>query len=140
MKKRIVMAALAATMLIGMNASQAFASDDNIPYSFKIKANYANTYSDEEYRQTTNTQNEWKVNMTYSGEGKGTITTYWLAAYNSNMIEFRLHTILKKVLAIIIIQLFQVQVSAMCALELKITIILRVLTLLVDIGMKRQIK
>ena len=51
MKKRIVMAALAATMLIGMNASQAFASDDNIPYSFKIKANYANTYSDEEYRQ-----------------------------------------------------------------------------------------
>lgn len=28
MKKRIVMAALAATMLIGMNASQAFASDD----------------------------------------------------------------------------------------------------------------
>lgn len=57
MKKRIVMAALAATMLIGMNASQAFASDDNIPYSFKIKANYANTYSDKEYRQTTNTQN-----------------------------------------------------------------------------------
>ena len=36
MKKRIVMAALAATMLIGMNASQAFASDDNIPYSFKL--------------------------------------------------------------------------------------------------------
>ena len=50
MKKRIVMAALAATMLIGMNASQAFASDDNIPYSFKIKANYANTYSDKEYK------------------------------------------------------------------------------------------
>lgn len=45
-------------MLIGMNASQAFASDDNIPYSFKIKANYANTYSDKEYRQTTNTQNK----------------------------------------------------------------------------------
>lgn len=84
MKKRIVMAALAATMLIGMNASQAFASDDNIPYSFKIKANYANTYSDEEYRQTTNTQNKWKVDMTYSEEGEGTITTYWLAAYNSN--------------------------------------------------------
>lgn len=38
MKKRIVMAALAATMLIGMNASQAFASDDNIPYSFKNKS------------------------------------------------------------------------------------------------------
>ena len=55
-----------------------------IPYSLKIKANYANTYSDEEYRQTTNTQNKWKVNMTYSEEGKGTITTYWLAAYNSN--------------------------------------------------------
>lgn len=81
MKKRIVMAALAATMLIGMNASQAFASDDSIPYSFKIKANYANTYSDKEYRQTTNTQNKWKVDMTYSEEGEGTITTYWLAAY-----------------------------------------------------------
>ena len=50
MKKRIVKAELAATMLIGMNASQAFASDDSIPYSFKIKANYANRFSDFEYR------------------------------------------------------------------------------------------
>ena len=112
MKKRIVMAALAATMLIGMNASQAFASDDSIPYSFKIKANYANTYSDKEYRQTTNTQNKWKVDMTYSEEGEGTITTYWLAAYNSNHDKvYRYTRCYYKVLALIIIQLIQVQVS-----------------------------
>jgi hypothetical protein len=56
------------------------------------------------------------------------------------MIKFQLHTMLHKVLALIIIQLIQVQVSVMCALELKTTIILRIHTLLVDIGMKRLIK
>ena len=56
------------------------------------------------------------------------------------VIRFQLHTMLHKVLAIIIIQHIQVQVSVMCALELKTTIILLELTLLVDIGMKRLIK
>lgn len=40
MKKRIVMAALAATMLIGMNASQAFASVRKGKYETAIKQNY----------------------------------------------------------------------------------------------------
>lgn len=74
-------------MLIAMNAATAFAgdvrSDDDHSYSFNIKANYANTYSESRYRQTTNTKNKWKVNMTHSAEGAGTITTYWLALFNS---------------------------------------------------------
>lgn len=84
MKKRYLSIIMSIAMLILMNTTTAFASDDNHGYSFTIKANYANTYSGSRYRQTTNTGNKWKVNMTYSGEGKGTITTYWLALFNSS--------------------------------------------------------
>lgn len=83
-KKRTMMLGLAAAMIIAMNASTVLAADDDIAYSYTIKANYGNTYSDSRYRQTTNTSNKWKVNMTYSGEGEGTVTTYWLALFNEN--------------------------------------------------------
>ena len=55
------------------------ASNDNHEYSFYIGSYQGNGYSDARYRQTTNTNNKWKVNMTYSEEGAGTIATYWLA-------------------------------------------------------------
>ena len=60
------------------------ASDDNISYSFKLKAHYANSYSSARYRQTTNTNNKWKVNHAYSSEGRNTIATFWLAKDNSS--------------------------------------------------------
>lgn len=81
-KKRKIMLALTVATLMAINASPVFASDDNIGYSYTIKANYGNTYSDSRYRQTTDTSNKWKVQMDYSGEGVGTITTYWLALFN----------------------------------------------------------
>lgn len=84
MKKKRLGFILGVAMLAAMNVIPTFASDDNHGYSFVIKANHANTYSSSRYRQTTNTNNPWKVNMTYSGEGTGTITTYWLALYNSS--------------------------------------------------------
>lgn len=83
MKKKRVGLILGMAMLAAMNVFPAFASDDNHGYTYVIKGNHANTYSTSRYRQTTNTSNPWKVNMTYSGEGKGTVTTYWLALYNS---------------------------------------------------------
>ena len=64
MKKRKLAIIMIMAMLVAMNTITAFASDDNHGYAFNIKANYANTYSDSRYRQTTNTGNQWKVNMT----------------------------------------------------------------------------
>ncbi|MBH0161835.1 DUF2712 domain-containing protein [Fictibacillus sp. 26RED30] len=56
----------------------ALASNDNVEYSFSLKPEHGNSYSKERYRQTTDTSNKWKVNYSYSSEGKGTVATYWL--------------------------------------------------------------
>ncbi|MED4942226.1 DUF2712 domain-containing protein [Heyndrickxia coagulans] len=60
------------------SAHLASASNDNVYFAFTIKPKYANSYSGERYRQTENPSNKWKVNFTSSGEGKGTVTTFWL--------------------------------------------------------------
>ncbi|MGN7312688.1 DUF2712 domain-containing protein [Alkalicoccobacillus gibsonii] len=73
---------LTAALVLGVSlfgvANSTFASDDKHGYSFTIKAAHANNYSGERYRQTKNTNNKWKVALQTSGEGKGTITTFWL--------------------------------------------------------------
>nr|WP_241735415.1 DUF2712 domain-containing protein [Anoxybacillus flavithermus] len=48
-----------------------YATDDNIGFSFELKPNYGNSYSESRYRQTTDPNNKWKVNLTYSSEGVG---------------------------------------------------------------------
>lgn len=50
-------------------------------YSFRIQANQANSTTDYYlYRNVgvTDYKKPWYINMTYSGEGTGTYTTYWL--------------------------------------------------------------
>ena len=64
--------------LIGFNKI-GIAGDDNIGWSFTINPYHANSYSTGRYRQTKSTSNPWKVKLNESGEGKGTITTFWLA-------------------------------------------------------------
>lgn len=56
-----------------------FASDDDWGYSFNLKTGSINSYSDGRYRQTTNTANQWKVNMKYHSRGETAKATYWLA-------------------------------------------------------------
>lgn len=82
--KRKVMIIFAMAMIIAMNTMTVFASNDNYGYSYTVKAEHGNTYTTSQYRQTTNTKNKWKVDMTYSGEGVGTVTTYWLALFNDS--------------------------------------------------------
>lgn len=60
-------------------AVPSFASNDNIGYSFNLSSGYLNSYSTGRYRQTTNTENRWKVNMTYHSRSKTGKATYWLA-------------------------------------------------------------
>lgn len=74
---KLVSAAVLSLSLLA-TAGSTFASNDNHGFSFTIKPEHANNYSGERYRQTTDTNNKWKVNLQTSGEGKGTITTFWL--------------------------------------------------------------
>lgn len=59
-------------------SSMAYASNDNVGFSFSLKPNYGNSYSASRYRQTSDSTNKWKVNLTYSSEGSGTYATFWL--------------------------------------------------------------
>lgn len=76
--KRRIGLIFASFVLVMAMAVPAFASNDNIGYEFTIKAHHGNSYSYDRYRQTTDITNPWKVNMTYSAEGAGTVMTYWL--------------------------------------------------------------
>lgn len=67
-----------------MNVS---ASDDNIAYSFSVNAFLGESRSPYgRYRQTTNVNNKWKVNLRSttegSGNGNGNITTFYLGNYD----------------------------------------------------------
>lgn len=71
-----------------------FAAEDNYGYSFSIKTHQNNTYGgDAKYRQTTNTSNKWKVELSYSGEGKGTGTRFWLVKDNISKTQVSTSTI-----------------------------------------------
>lgn len=77
---------LFATLIVGAVSIGAFAfgasaygSDNDIPYSFTVPGNQQSTYDKAEYRGNSGPEVPWKVNFTYSGEGKSTITMYYLS-------------------------------------------------------------
>ena len=55
----------------------ALAGNDNVAFSFTMKANSARNYTGNRYRETTRTNNPWKVNMTGSTEGNNTQAYYF---------------------------------------------------------------
>lgn len=71
---------LAAALGISLLASSNFikASNDNYKFHLLVPYGYGNAYSNDAFRQTTHTDNPWKVNLQKSAEGKGTIMTFWL--------------------------------------------------------------
>ncbi|RLQ94882.1 DUF2712 domain-containing protein [Falsibacillus albus] len=79
-RKKMGKIGVTAVMGLGILATANFAhaSNDNVPYSFTLKPNYANSYTTSRYRQTSNTSNKFKVNLAYSSEGSGTYATFWL--------------------------------------------------------------
>jgi len=66
----------------------ALAGDDNVAFSFTMKANLAKSYTGDRYRETTRTNNPWKVNMTGSTEGKHTQAYYFLASNGIRRIQY----------------------------------------------------
>lgn len=67
--------------------AQIKAADNNIPFKFHIQMLNANTKSAARYRQTTNVNNPWKVNLRTSTEGAGTITNFWLEGKNNSNVS-----------------------------------------------------
>lgn len=74
----------AGVVMLTLCTTTTYASDDDVAYKFSLKANHANTYTEGRYRQTSNTSNQWKVNLQHSAEGNGTKATFWLARFNSD--------------------------------------------------------
>lgn len=94
MRKKNLVAAIAVCGILSsiLSGTVAMASNDNIWFYFRIGAFGENGRDPNgRYRQTTDTNNPWKVKMTSSEEGSGTITVFWLensSAWNvSNNVE-----------------------------------------------------
>lgn len=66
----------------------ALAGNDDVPFSFTMKAKLAKSYTGDRYRETTRTNNPWKVNMTGSTEGKNTQAYYFLASNGILRIQY----------------------------------------------------
>ncbi len=64
--------------LITINTLIVYSSDDNHNYSLSVKSFGKNVRTTRRYRQTNSINNPWKVKLITSGEGSGTITTFWL--------------------------------------------------------------
>ncbi len=75
----LLVLSIAAFGLTGVTANAA--SDNNVGFSFHVNENqHASFGAEPRYRSTSKTNNCWKVNMTYSGEGVGTCTYFWLGS------------------------------------------------------------
>jgi hypothetical protein len=79
---KFVLLALASGIIFGGSAITSFASDDNILFNLTIPANQSYVRTNYRYRETTNTLNNWKVNVTASNEGAGSY--YYFVLVDSN--------------------------------------------------------
>lgn len=81
--KKKIMASVFSLAVVGTAFSGSLvnaAKNDNIGFSFRVRANENGSYCfDERTRSTSKPKNCWKVNLAYSEEGKGTVTRFWLA-------------------------------------------------------------
>lgn len=66
-------------------------SDDNWAYTLSVPDYQGNsTHTDGRYRQTTNTNNPWKIDQTSTTEGTGSSsnkTHYWLETYDGSNVS-----------------------------------------------------
>ena len=91
--KITVTSALAMCMVATPMVSKA--SDDNVGFSFDLKPEYGNSTTSARYRQTTNVNNKWKVNLTKNAEGNGTLATFWLTTRSDgkNIVSDKAHDV-----------------------------------------------
>ena len=79
--KRLLAMAIVATVFIFVFAfgATAYGSDNDIPFSVKVPGYQGKVYTNAEYRGNSGIEVPWKVNFTYSEEGKGTIMYFYLS-------------------------------------------------------------
>lgn len=73
--------AIVATVFISVFAfgATAYGSDNDVPFLVQVPGNQKKGYSKAEYRGSSGPEVPWKVNFTYSEEGKGTIMYFYLS-------------------------------------------------------------
>lgn len=73
--------AIVATVFISVFAfgATAYGSDNDVPFLVQVPGNQKKGYSKAEYRGNSGPEVPWKVNFTYSEEGKGTIMYFYLS-------------------------------------------------------------
>lgn len=79
--KRLLAMAIVATVFISVFAfgATAYGSDNDVPFLVQVPGNQKKGYSKAEYRGNSGPEVPWKVNFTYSEEGKGTIMYFYLS-------------------------------------------------------------
>ncbi|MFS0646899.1 DUF2712 domain-containing protein [Siminovitchia sp. 179-K 8D1 HS] len=78
--KKFIKLSLIAIIALGVSIPlSSLASNDDIGYKFTIYSYHKNGKEKiGRYRQTKSVDNPWKVRLDSSGEGKGTITRFWI--------------------------------------------------------------
>lgn len=86
-RTKLLALALGVTLCFG-NLAVTYARDDDISFSFGIKSlERVSRYEKGRYRETTKTNNPWKVNLSKSGEGSGKVTTFYLSGYDWSQVS-----------------------------------------------------
>lgn len=79
--KRLLAMAIVATVFISVFAfgATAYGSDNDIPFYLRVPGSKGKVYSDAEHRGDSGTEVPWKVDFSFSEEGKGTIMNFLLS-------------------------------------------------------------
>ncbi len=79
-----------------LNASELLRTNDNIAFDLNIKTHQQNSsLTDGRYRQTASVHNQWKVNMTESGEcpnSNNCLTRFWLEKHGGQNVSKSVNT------------------------------------------------
>lgn len=79
--KRLLAMAIVATVFISVFAfgASAYGSDNDVPFYVRVPGNQDKVYSNAEYRGNSGTEVPWKVDFSFSEEGKNTIMNFYLS-------------------------------------------------------------
>ena len=79
--KRLLAMAIVATVFISVFAfgATAYGSDNDVPFLVQVPGNQKKGYSKAEYRGSSGPEVPWKVDFTFSEEGRGTIMYFYLS-------------------------------------------------------------
>lgn len=81
LRKKFISIGICLSAAVALMVPSAFATyqNNNIGFSFRIQGSVDNAQeAKKRFRDTKENTNSWKVQMRTSGEGKGTITNFWL--------------------------------------------------------------